>query len=206
VHFLLTGGTLNPLKETYQSALARYGHTAEVFYPGQGLPGCSRFDALLLPGGGDIHPGRFGRGLLENGSEALDVPRDGFELDTFYRFFGQGKPILGICRGIQVINIALGGDIWQDLPSQCGKYHCGQGSDALWHDAVWFNGQREHVNSYHHQAVRRLGNGLVAAAKSPDGVTEAICHSSKPVRAVQWHPELMGERAMEWLLSAGKRF
>ncbi len=93
---------------------------------------------------------------------------------------------------MQIINIALGGDIWQDLPSQCGKSHSGSDSSPLIHDVILTdNDERIAVNSYHHQAVNKLGDGLVATAVSTDGVIEAIRHTSRPICAVQWHPELM---------------
>ncbi len=89
MHFLLTGGTLNPLKGTYHAALSKYGHTTEVWYPNilnQGvLPDTQGFDALLLPGGGDIHPSYFSMTLLDNDSEMLDVTRDNLEFQAFSR-------------------------------------------------------------------------------------------------------------------------
>lgn len=202
MRFLLTGGTLNPLKPDYLDVLSRLGHTAEVLYPGEPRPDTSVYDALLLPGGGDIDPSRFMAPLLANGSEVLDAPRDELEFTIFDEFFRAGKPILGICRGLQVINVALGGSIWQDLPSQRGLIHAApEGCPPLTHKVIFTDGDTESVNSYHHQAVNHLGRGLLVTARSPDGVVEALEHDTLPIRAVQWHPE-KGCFRMTYLLEA----
>lgn len=190
MRFLLTGGTLNPLKDEYLSALMRYGHSGTVVYPGDSVPNIIEFDALLLPGGGDIHPSRFGMTLLDNRSETLDVPRDELEFAVLDDFLRAGKPVFGICRGIQVINIALGGTIWQDLPSQCGLTHtAADGEPPLRHRVTTDSGYNLFVNSYHHQAVRDLGRGLRVTALSDDGLIEALRDEAGQIRAVQWHPE-----------------
>lgn len=193
MRFLLTGGTLNPLKDEYLAVLARYGHTGTVVYPGEPYPGANGYDALLLPGGGDIDPARFGASLLKNGSETLDLPRDQLEFAVFEDFFRLQKPVVGICRGMQIINVALGGTIWQDLPSQCGLAHAApEGAPPLIHQVVFSNGRREFVNSYHHQAIRKPGRGLRVTARSADGAAEALEHRTYTIRAVQWHPEKEG--------------
>ncbi|MCL2004163.1 MAG: gamma-glutamyl-gamma-aminobutyrate hydrolase family protein [Oscillospiraceae bacterium] len=199
MRFLLTGGTLNPLRPDYAAALARYGFHSSIVYPGEPIPSAGDYDALLLPGGGDIEPSRFGSRPLENGSETLDLPRDALEFAVFEDFFRLRKPILGICRGMQVANVALGGTLWQDLPSQRGLTHdTPEGTPPLAHEVI-FAGRREVVNSFHHQAVRHPGHGLRAVAVSDDGVIEALEHETYPLRAVQWHPE-RGCWGMEYLL------
>ncbi|MDR0326021.1 MAG: gamma-glutamyl-gamma-aminobutyrate hydrolase family protein [Oscillospiraceae bacterium] len=200
MRFLLTGGTLNPLKDEYLSALARHGHTGEIVYPDDPYPHAGGYDALLLPGGGDIDPVRFGASFLENGSETTDIPRDRLEFAVFTDFFSLKKPILGICRGMQVINVALGGTIWQDLPSQCGLVHAApEGAPPMAHTVVFAGGREYTVNSYHHQAIRLPGRGLAVTAHSGDGTAEALEHETLPIRAVQWHPE-KGGFGMEYLL------
>ncbi|MCL1807383.1 MAG: gamma-glutamyl-gamma-aminobutyrate hydrolase family protein [Oscillospiraceae bacterium] len=203
MRFLLTGGTLNPLKDEYINALSLYGHTGTVVYPGEPIPPACDFDALLLPGGADIDPARFGASLLSNGSETLDQQRDGLEFAVFEDFLREKKPIAGICRGMQVINAALGGTIWQDLPSQCGLIHTApQGEAPMTHVVVYSDRRREAVNSYHHQAVRKLGQGLRVTARGTDGIPEALEHKTLPIRAVQWHPEKNAPNgALEWLFS-----
>jgi len=198
---LLTGGTINPLKSTYEKMLACYGHTVNVCYPGNPAPNPAEYAGLMLTGGVDIDPIRFGAAPLPNGSETFDLPRDEHEFALISAFMAARKPLWGICRGMQVLNIALGGDIWQDLPSQRGLSHAApEDAPPMAHNISWEDGCRETVNSYHHQAVRRLGAGLRAAARSNDGVIEAVAHSGYPLRGVQWHPELMPGNAMDWLL------
>ncbi|MDR1692871.1 MAG: gamma-glutamyl-gamma-aminobutyrate hydrolase family protein [Oscillospiraceae bacterium] len=190
MRFLLTGGTLNPLKDEYLAALTRFGHDGVVVYPGDPIPEPNEFDALLLPGGGDIAPERFGCAPLTNGSEKLDVPRDELEFSLLRRFLqSQGKPIFGICRGMQVINVALGGTLWQDLPSQCGLIHSSEAGEPLRHPVTTETGDTLLVNSYHHQAVREAGRGLRVTARSGDGIAEALGDGTGRIRAVQWHPE-----------------
>ncbi len=199
MHFLLTGGTLNPLKDEYLTALAQYGHSGVVIYPGGMVLSVRDFDALLLPGGGDIHPSRFGMTLLDNRSETLDMPRDELEFAVLDVFLRAGKPVFGICRGMQVINIALGGTIWQDLPSQCGLIHAAaEGEPPLRHRVTTESGDRLLTNSYHHQAVKDIGRGLRVTARSDDGIAEALRDDTEQIRAVQWHPE-KEERGL-WVL------
>jgi putative glutamine amidotransferase len=194
MRFLLTGGTVNKLKPDYIETLERRGHTGDIFYPGGPAPDTGRYGALLLTGGSDITPKRFGAELLPNGSETLDTARDDLEFALFDVFVRQGKPVLGICRGMQVVNVALGGTLWQDLPSQCGLNH----GDTE-HEVRFDGGMETVVNSFHHQAVRCIGNGLKVTALSADGVIEALESEDTMIRAVQWHPE-KGCYGMEYLL------
>lgn len=153
------------------------------------------YDALLLTGGGDLEPSLFGETAL-NDTVHPDPIRDGFELPLVRAFLAAGKPIMGICRGEQVINVALGGTLYQDLPAQLGFIH----SDAKLRHFVNTTegsvlrrlfGERFRVNSTHHQAVRDLGKGLRATAHSPEGIIEAYEHESLPILATQFHPERM---------------
>ena len=193
MRFLLTGGTLNPLKDDYIKILTLYGHTGTIVYPGDPYPGAEDYDALLLPGGADIQPERFGAAPLENGSETTDSERDGLEFSVFADFLRLNKPIIGICRGMQVINVALGGTLWQDLPSQRGVTHSApEGAPPMFHEVAFSGGRRETVNSYHHQAVRELGRTLRVTAWSADGTAEALENETCTIRAVQWHPEKEG--------------
>ena len=151
---------------------------------------------LVLCGGGDLDPGLFGQ---ENqGSCPPDPARDQAELALFHAFFQAGRPILGICRGMQVINVALGGSLIQDLSPQVRPFHLGETADRI-HPVLaaegsflaQFYGSLFSVNSWHHQAVDRLGAGLLACAWSESGFPEALCHTSAPVLGVQFHPERM---------------
>ena len=165
---------------------AVFGDAAE----GQG----KRWDALLLPGGGDLEPWRYGR---ENtASRGLEPERDEAELRLLQDFTAAGKPVLGVCRGLQTINVFFGGTLLQDIPGHGAV----EGADRL--HAVRtapsplrrLFGERAPVNSAHHQAADRLGSGLRAVQWAGDGVVEALCHERLPVWAVQWHPERLGDR------------
>jgi putative glutamine amidotransferase len=164
----------------------------------------ARCDGLLLPGGGDVEPALFDE---ETRAQLVSVSRtrDAMELALARWALSQDapKPLLAICRGIQVLNVALGGTLWQDLALQR------HGTDLHNHTGVERN-HRAHgvdvvpssrlgeilghgslqVNSFHHQAIRRLASGLVVTARAPDRVVEAVEVEGHPFAiGVQWHPE-----------------
>ena len=135
------------------------------------------------------------KGHEQGGDQDLDVT----QLTLCRRFADEGKPILGICKGAQVINVCFGGDIIQDLPDgkrEHHSYHSGLGTGE-YHETDIVPGSflaklyGEHVvtNSYHHQAIGKVGEGLEVLQKSDDGVIEFMAHESLPIYAVQWHPE-----------------
>lgn len=146
-------------------------------------------DALLLPGGGDLEPWRYGQ--KNTSSTGLEPERDAAELALLEQFTAANKPVLGICRGLQVINVFFGGTLIQDLPGHSAS----KDGDLLHpvHTAPSFLsgvcGEYAIVNSAHHQAIQQLGRELHAVQWSPDGVIEAISHRTLPVWGVQWHPE-----------------
>ena len=127
---------------------------------------------LLLPGGGDIHG-------------ALDEP----ERLLIQSFVETGRPIFGICRGMQALNVFFGGT----LLDRIGGHQLPQGDlihpTRAWDMASRLLGREVRVNSNHHQALAQLGAGLVVVQEAYDGVIEGICHRSLPVWGVQWHPE-----------------
>ena len=146
-------------------------------------------DLLLLPGGGDVHPRFYGQQI--NGSTDIDEARDGRELALVDEFLRAGKPVVGICRGLQLLNVYFGGTLHQHIwghAQVCGRDHL-----HVVHAAPGLlralYGARFTVNSAHHQAVETLGEGLQVLACAPDGTVEAIAHKALPVFAVQWHPE-----------------
>lgn len=153
-------------------------YTAAVYSAG-GMPICSTDSAdsalcggLLLPGGGDI-------------GERLDEP----EQKLIQSFVQSGRPILGICRGMQALNVYFGGDLRDDTPGHQ------QLQGDLIHRTLTVGrlarllGRCPAVTSNHHQSLRRLGRGLQAVQAAPDGVIEAVEHCSLPILGVQWHPE-----------------
>lgn len=197
---LLPEGKLYSLKPAYAEAVLRAGGEPRVVRWSDPRPDARDFDALLLCGGVDIAPDYFGEALLENSNVEIDAERDEFEFFIIKKFIELKKPIYGICRGIQLINVAFGGSLWQDMPSQCGLVHSSPDKDkTLWHDVLMTDGRVLSVNSYHHQGVKKLGNGLVCLGSAPDGTVEAIRHNELPVSAVQWHPERMGDSAFALL-------
>lgn len=152
-------------------------------------------DALLLPGGCDVDPRRYGQ---ENtASVEMDAQRDQDELELIDHFIRMDKPILGICRGHQIINIALGGTLIQDLPDVSHRKDEKTNMDRVHRVNVvhpflsQLYGDTFHSNSCHHQAVDRLGNGLTATCFSEDGVVEGFIHESGKIVGVQFHPERM---------------
>ena len=150
-------------------------------------------DGLVLSGGEDIEPELFGETIL-NDTVVLDTERSEFEIPLIRAFMAEGKPILAICRGSQILSCLLGGDLWQDLAEQKNLCHmdknlrhevdCAEGS--LLHRLF---GGRFKVNSTHHQAVRTVAPGFWVTARSDEGIVEAFEHESLPIWATQFHPE-----------------
>ena len=152
-------------------------------------------DALLVPGGCDVDPCHYGQ---ENtASVEIDPQRDRDELELIDRFVRMEKPILGICRGHQIINIALGGTLIQDLPDESHRKDEQTNMDRVHRVNVvhpflsQLYGDTFISNSCHHQAVDRLGNGLTASCFSEDGVVEGFIHENGKIVGVQFHPERM---------------
>ena len=168
-------------------------------------------DGLLLSGGPDVHPTRYGDVIIHAATYGIDPARDELELALVNGAMERQLPIFGICRGIQVLNVALGGSLIQDVPSEhpgaaeVGHRQHERGIEA-WkpgHDVAvrdsellpFLTGAAARVNTFHHQAIRDLAPDLVPVAYSPDGLIEAVVFRDRPdVFAVQWHPEMMFER------------
>ena len=158
-------------------------------------------DGLILQGGADICPTAYGEKPIcpEWGGDSV---RDAYEMELLHEFMEAKKPVLGICRGMQLMNIALGGSLYQDLPTQFPQVgvHLSPDYDRYshWVDfspggkmAKWYDEKKGgNVVSIHHQAVNRLGKDVVVEARSSDGVIEAISWIGRSfVFGVQWHPE-----------------
>jgi putative glutamine amidotransferase len=162
-----------------------------------------RLDGLVLTGGGDIEPGRFGE-TAHPKTSLVSADRDGLELELVDRALRDDVPLFGICRGLQVLNVALGGSLHQHIPdtigntvqhSQAEKRHVATHPVKLLTEGTRLGrilGAPElAVNSFHHQALKTLGRGLREVAWAPDQVIEAVEHEDQRrfVVAVQWHPE-----------------
>lgn len=160
-------------------------------------------DGFCFTGGVDIHPRYYGEEVSEACGEIHD-PRDAFEMAVFGCVFGSGKPIIGICRGEQLINVALGGSLYQDLPterpSEIQHRQTAPRSEATHEVDIilktpldeLLSSKSISVNTIHHQAIKSLGDGLRPMALAPDGVIEAVYHEAHPyLRAYQWHPEAL---------------
>ena len=158
------------------------------------VPDSSVYDGLILPGGGDIDPKLFGQ--LNCGSRTIDPALDRIQLAILRCFVKNKKPVLGICKGMQLINICFGGDIIQNRPT-C-RVHQYETTDKV-HETYTYVGSLLHqlygkhfcVNSAHHQGVDAKGCGICYSQFSMDGVVEGLCHSYLPIHGVQWHPERM---------------
>ncbi len=165
------------------------------------------FDGLLLPGGGDLSPIFYHR--KNRGSHDICIAEDIIQILLFHRFLEQKKPILGVCKGMQLINVSLGGNLIQDLPTH--HFHAYQNGDR-YHITKALPGSILHslygtecvTNSAHHQAINKLGDHLRITQYAHDGVAEAIEHTSLPIIGVQWHPERMpqeGHKLFSYLFS-----
>ncbi len=192
---------------SYVQAVAAAGGSVLVAPPLQELPALERLaeqaDCILLPGGGDLDPLQYGEeAVLENGRVEPGV--DVVDLFLARHALAAGKPVLAICRGCQVLNVAAGGTLIQDLPSQ-GRTRLQHYQRApRWHAshhitiepgsklASILEAEALLVNSFHHQAVRTPGQGFAIVARTADDVPEAIESTGHPFAlGVQWHPEGM---------------
>jgi putative glutamine amidotransferase len=214
---LRTGAVVHGAIDTYVNAISRTG--AHPLLIPLGLPEgvltglLARLDGILFTGGGDVHPRMYDSQLVPEVNE-IDEDRDRVEIHLLQGAVQSGTPFLGICRGLQVINVALGGTLYEDIQTQ----H----PNAIKHDYFTSSGwKRDHlahpvtlerssrmaalmqvetlqVNSMHHQAILRLAPGLNATGCAPDGILEAFELVDHPFGlAVQWHPECLPEDPLQ---------
>lgn len=200
------------LNRSYTGAIIQAGGTP-ILLPAcedsESIKRCSAIcDGLLLSGGDDVDPSAYGEAQSWLCGTVSPL-RDSFELALCRQFLRMNKPILAICRGIQVLNVALGGTLYQDLQSDLPESLAHRQKQKPWYashpvsleagsllsgilaaDAVA-------VNSHHHQAIARPGNGLIICATAPDGVIEAVELPSHPFCVgVQWHPERLWDQPL----------
>ena len=195
------GGVAVP--EKYLHGVHRAGGTEAVLMPERIDPPDADerlrpFDALLLIGGSDVHPAAYGQDA-HPACYGMDEEADAFELEMARAAIRLQKPLLAICRGMQVLNIALGGTLDQHISEREGlRDHGRLRSGPVTHPVVLEPGSllakamdadRPECQSSHHQAVDRLGDGLRVVGRTDDGVIEAVEHEAAWALGVQWHPE-----------------
>lgn len=175
--------------KNYENACIRSGFTPCTSLSLSELSTC---DGLILPGGSDITPGFYIQNI--NGSRDINTELDLKQFQALDLFVRMGKPVLGICKGMQVINVFFGGTLIQDLPNSSA--HQQEEGDlihpaSITEECLLSNlyGKEFLINSNHHQAVDKLGKDLQIVQISHDGVVEALRHTNLPIFAVQWHPE-----------------
>lgn len=200
------------LSHNYVRAVESAGGLAMLLPWSPGLEGevLERLDGLLLSGGGDVDPHLFGEEPLPSTGE-ISPARDAFELELARRALAAGLPVLGICRGLQVLNIAAGGIICQDISGmvknplkhsqQAPRWHPGHGLEVLPGSllAGLLGETPARVNSFHHQAVARVAPGFVISAWAPDGVVEGLEAGQGCTLGVQFHAEDLWERDARFL-------
>ena len=220
-------GVTDTLKETmtfYIAWLQKIADNPEIIRLSsalQNLGDVNSCNGLVLTGGGDVHPKFYGRDDVMGVVNGVNEQRDQFEFAVLDRALKARVPILGICRGMQVCNVALGGTLVPDVQKAGAQDH-GRPKDAqtdpvhpvsvventLLHSIVGTT--TGEVNSQHHQALDRLASGLRAAARSPDGIVESAEWESAGERPflllVQWHPERMADSDSPFSFGIGKRF
>ncbi|KGI67465.1 gamma-glutamyl-gamma-aminobutyrate hydrolase family protein [Mycolicibacterium rufum] len=161
-------------------------------HAGAEMPGrLAYFDGVLLPGGADVDPARYGAAPDPRTRDTVTF-QDDFDMAVTRAVIETGMPALAICRGMQVLNVAAGGTLLQHVEESVTAHH-----NAV-HPVSVHAGSRLHaivgaetieVSSYHHQALGQLGAGLIVTAVAQDGVVEAVEHRHADIVAVQWHPE-----------------
>ena len=188
------------LPEPYVAALVAAGARVALVPPAQ--PGAAsellaRFDGLLLAGGGDIEPARYGA-ADHPAQYGMDPDRDELELELATTAVAMGVPVLGICRGVQLLNVAFGGTLIQHLPDGDGQIAHRDEAKQTMHDVEVERGSRlaealgqtrATCRSHHHQGLDRIGDGFRPVAWAPDGLVEGIERDQGWTVGVLWHPE-----------------
>lgn len=190
-------------RRTYTDAVRRAGAVALLIPPGEtDYPTLmNTLDGVIMSGGGDINPMSY-KGTCHKEVNNISNDRDNFEFNLATHIFKNNMPTLAICRGAQLINIALGGSLHEHLPDEFGSIvdHRESATTPDRHDVIVkaesrlakiMGDLKPEIVSYHHQSIKNLGRGLSIVAESSDGVIEAVESSEfKQLIAVQWHPEV----------------
>ena len=184
--------SVNSKRDNYIDAVNNCGGIAVPQY----CPEVStEYDGLIICGGNDIDPAYYNEKM--NGSVNIDAKRDMAEFALAKAFAEKKKPIFGICRGCQLLNVAFGGNLYQDISN--ASEHCSFSDYDLVHkvtvkkDSFLYKmyGVEFSVNSFHHQAIKETGNGFDVLATADGTTIEGIIHKELPIFGVQWHPERM---------------
>ncbi len=189
----------------YIRAIKEFGGIPRTLYPGISEDAYTDIDGLLLTGGGDIHPDNFDAEWHPT-LKYVDEARDALEIPLCQEAIASNLPVFGICRGVQIMSVAMGGSLYQDIPSEFPEEASCQaqvkGVDSR-HTIEIEPGSRlsqitgkraDEVNSAHHQAVKANGQGFEVIARTREGIIEAMENRSKRfVLGVQYHPERMIE-------------
>jgi putative glutamine amidotransferase len=202
----VSGAERSGVNSAYVRAVLRAGGVPLILAPLIGVRHNDRIldtlDGLVLTGGEDVDPAFYGHDP-HPALGSVDAVRDEFELALFRDAWARRIPTLAICRGIQLVNVALGGSLWQDIPAErpgALAHQQENGRDARTHEVSITMGSRLaealgttrcEVNSFHHQSIRELAGGLVITARAPDDEIEGIESGPEApwLLAVQWHPE-----------------
>ena len=200
------------IHQDYVSAIIDVGGNPIMLFPKDTIP--PFIDGIIFSGGGDIDPLLFAEEPLRESGEISPL-RDNFELSLCKLALEKNIPILGICRGMQIMNIALGGTIYQDIRVQTNSTlkHSQQAPRSYGTHSIFVQEntllsslwEKPHttVNTFHHQAVALPGDGFQVCARSQDGLIEAIEHTENSfAMGVQWHPEAMETEEQKKLFSA----
>lgn len=198
------------LNDTYVNAIYKAGGIPFILPCTADLEVCKKAveiaDAVIIPGGADVSPYMYGEAPVRQVTYARRT-NDLFDIELIKLAIAANKPLLGVCRGLQIINVALGGSLYQDIPSQIPNSQCHL-QDSCMRDepfhfvnvepgsrfAKIFGMDKIETNTYHHQCIKDLAKGLKAVGHTADGVIELIEGTDANILGVQFHPECMRER------------
>lgn len=192
-------GNLDAVKPCFWLSLKMVG--AKAIFLDSKNKAVSCLDALILSGGADVEPSRYGEDL--DGLIDYDPQRDSFELDVLQQMLAQKKPVMGICRGLQLLNVGLGGTLHTEIAKVYDIEYTPRSflSKAFYRKTVFIepdsflepltSKHQMRVNSIHHQSINKLGQGLKRSAYDQYDIIQAVEDRARKIYGVQWHPEFM---------------